>query len=934
LPEPGEPPLDIAVGSKLLQYTIVRRVGAGGMGVVYEAEDSKLGRRVALKFLSAEAEQDSSALERFKQEARAASALNHPNICTIYAIEECDGQSFIAMELLEGQSLAEKINGHALPLDKILDIGIQVSDALDVAHQRGIVHRDLKPANIFITTRGQAKILDFGLAKLIRERRATMETIGGDAPTFAAPHLTSPGTAVGTVAYMSPEQARGEELDGRSDLFSMGSMLYEMATGQIPFAGSTSAVVFSEILLRNPPAPTEFNAALSPKLEEIIGKALEKDVDLRYQSAAEMRGDLKRLKRDSESGKVAVHSSTGFATGMPAAWSAAQPIRSSSGTSSAQTAAVPAHPSSPVIQAAREHKSRTGLVLVIVLVVLAAAAFGVYSLFQGRSGGVPTAFESITLDRLTDSGKVTLATISPEGRYLFDVHDDGRGTQSLWMRQIATGADKEIMPAIEARYVGLTFSPDGNYVYFVRNEPQQPQFNLLYQVPVLGGTPRLLIQDVDSAVSFSPDGKRLVFVRNSDTDGDTKMIIANADGTAQHVLAKLPLPGYRDPVWSPDGKSIAATVTDPGSESFGRLVELDVSSREEKTLYAANGILTKPVWLPDGKTVMLIFQDISTNWNGQIGEVGVRSGKFRRITNDLNIYNNSTLAITNDGKQLVSVQFTPNIGLYVMGAQPNAPAPKSIDDRGDTDAGWLPDGRLVVLDHDGHIATMNADGSNRTVMFSDRLFLSGLSICPGNRILFSMPNRATKAVNVFELTLPAGTPKAVTSGKVDQYSFCAPDGKYFLYTTLENGKRYVMRKSLDGGEAKRAYDGLAIFGAVSPDGKQMAVAAIEGTGINTKIVLKIKDANGGPAKSLPIDERISGALQFAADGKAVYYPINDRGVSNIVRQSLDGGDPVPVTNFDDLLIYHYAYDWGRNQLAVTRGHSNSDVVLIRNQRTE
>jgi len=236
--------LETLVGKSILHYTVVKKLGSGGMGVVYEAEDARLGRQVALKFLPRELEQDPQALERFKQEARAASALNHPNICTIYATEECEGQSFIAMELLDGQNLSEKINGHPLPLDKILDISIQITDALDVAHGKGIVHRDLKPANIFVTTRGQAKILDFGLAKLTHERRAALETVVSNAPPTAANMLTSPGMAVGTVAYMSPEQARGEPLDGRSDLFSLGSILYEMATGRIPFEGNTSAVIF------------------------------------------------------------------------------------------------------------------------------------------------------------------------------------------------------------------------------------------------------------------------------------------------------------------------------------------------------------------------------------------------------------------------------------------------------------------------------------------------------------------------------------------------------------------------------------------------------------------------------------------------------------------------------------------------------------------
>ncbi len=925
--------MDIAVGSSLLQYTIVRRLGAGGMGVVYEAEDSKLGRHVALKFLSDEAEQDASALERFKQEARAASALNHPNICTIYAIEECDGHSFIAMELLEGQSLAEKINGQAMPLEKILDIGIQVTDGLDVAHHKGIVHRDLKPANILITTRGQAKVLDFGLAKLIRERRAAMETVAADAPTYVPDHLTSPGTAVGTVAYMSPEQARGEALDGRSDLFSMGSILYEMATGRIPFAGTTSAVIFSEILTRNPPPPTEFNPAISPKLEEIIAKALEKDIDLRYQSAAEMRGDLRRLKRDSESNRVAAHSSTGFAAGTSAASSSAPSMPSSiSAEASPQGPAVPAHPSSPVIQAAREHKGRTGLILAIAVLVLAAAGFGVYSFLQGRGGSRPTAFQNMTLEKLTDSGKVRLATISPDGHYLFNVHDDGRGTQSLWIRHIATGSDKEIMPAIETRYTGLTFSPDGSYLYFVRIEPQRPDVGLLYQVPVLGGSPRLLIADVDSAVSFSPDGKRFVFLRNSSADADSKLIIANADGSNEHLLSKLPLPGYKDPAWSPGGNTIAACVLDPGGANLGRLVGLDPETGKERTLYAAIAMLNKPAWLPDGRTLAFVFQDVATNWDGQIGEVSARNGKFRRITNDLNNYSTLTLAATADAKQLVAVQSTPVLGLYTLSSEPNAPsAPTMIDNHEDANVGWLPDGRLVAIDADGHIATMNADGSNRTVVFSERLFMHDLSVCQdGRRVLFSMPNKETKRLNIFLLDLQSGTAKPITSGKADQHSFCSPDSKFFLYTKLENGKSLLMRMSLAGGEARQIYDGIVQFASLSADRKTMAVGALEGTGVDTKLVIQLVDPNGGPPmKTIQPSPAITGLMTFSPDGQSLYYPINERGVSNLVRQSIDGGDPVPVTNFNDLWIYDYSYDWNNKKLAVTRGRTTSDAVLIK-----
>jgi len=476
------------IGQTISHYRVTGQLGSGGMGVVYEAQDLTLGRRVALKFLPAGLAHDQGALDRFMLEARAASALNHPNICTIYAVESDTGQSFIAMELLEGQSLNQKLNG-ALPTDRLLDIGIQLADALDAAHAKGIIHRDIKPANIFITHRGQVKVLDFGLAKLVRTDAFNAETISllpeGQVPA----HLTSPGSTVGTIAYMSPEQARGEELDTRTDLFSLGAVLYQMATGQLPFTGNTSALVFNSILERDPIPPLQLNSALPPKLQDVIGKLLEKDRELRYQSAADLRGDLKRLKRDSESSRQPAFLASSATVAVPGS---SQSVRTATG-------------SSVVVVAASRHLAKTGLAAFAVLVVLAAAGYGVYA-FLNRNRPMP--FQNISITKVTDTGKARLVAISPDAKYILNVVDD-KGQQSLWLRNLPTNSNTQVVAPADVDYAGLRFSPDGNYLYFTRTEPGSRELRYLYRAPLLGGTPQRLATDIDSNVTFSPDGKQL-----------------------------------------------------------------------------------------------------------------------------------------------------------------------------------------------------------------------------------------------------------------------------------------------------------------------------------------------------------------------------------------------------------------------------------------
>jgi eukaryotic-like serine/threonine-protein kinase len=904
----------LTLNTRLDHYEIRSLLGKGGMGEVYLGEDIRLHRKVALKILPAAVASDQDRMRRFKQEAQAAAALNHP-LAHIYEIGESEGTRFMAMEYIDGATLRDKIHRDKASLQEVLKYLTQVAEGLTKAHEAGIVHRDLKPDNIMITRDDYAKILDFGLAKLIEPQRKTgagSTELREVATAIMARHSLA-GTVMGTAGYMSPEQAQGKvnEIDRRSDIFSFGCILFEAVTGHKPFAAASVIQSLHKVVYEPAPPIKDFFPSAPADLQRILQRCLAKDREERYQTIKDVALELKKVRRGMAASELD--------TTLPPSGSGRPSIKQST------------RPTSSAEYIATEIKRHKKGIAIIFAAVVVACGYGLYKFASQKR--TSTSSPPIKVTRLTATGKVLTGSIAPDGKHVVYAVEDA-GQQSIWVREVAALSNVQIVPPSEATYANFSFTGDGKYLYFNKREKNGP--DSLYQMPAFGGMPLKIAENVTARAALSSDDKRIAFIRGGFFEKENSLVVANSDGSGEQVLAthKFPLNFYFGGIaWTPDGKSITC-VAGPHAQ---KLIEVPLDGGTERPIKTPNWFSVIDVeWLPEAGGLIVAAREQSRSSPVQIWHLSYPSGEARRITNDFSDYINLTLNADASTLVVIKRDLTSHIWLAPDGDPNRAQQLTTGSGRqdGNPSVKWTPDGRLIydsTASGSIHTWIMNADGSEQRQLTDGGYEDQGAHVSHDGRYIVFSSNR-TGARHIYRMDIDGNNLKQLTNGADEAGPFFSPDGRWVICSSNNYSSWKV---PVDGGELiPLTKDSWA--SDISADGKLIAYVRPAGTGLFLWNIIIMPFEGGPPFRTFDVTSESRPNSRWTPDGRSIIYNLTRggvlSGVTNLWIQSLDGGPPKPLTNFTSGIFF--SFDWSRDakRLVYGRGTTSSDVVLIRNFR--
>ena len=936
--------MTLDLGTKLGRYEIRSKIGEGGMGEVYLAQDTKLDRIVAVKVLPAELANDQSRMRRFAQEARTASSLSHPNVAHIYEIEEIDGLHFIAMEYIDGETLRERIS-RPIDLLETLEISIQIAAALVAAHSAGITHRDIKPDNVMLRHDGYVKVLDFGLAKL------NEPTSAADPEALTRAKIkTDPGTVMGTVGYMSPEQARGQTVDSRTDIWSLGVVIFQMLTSHLPFEGSSNNDVIASILGKEPPPLARYARDVPEALEWIVTKALTKDREERYQTAKEMSVDLRRVKQRLDAQAEIQRSSAPESPHVTSSKATMIAGRGSSQPAATQTGAVSTAPAVSsaeyIVQGIKRHRLAIAALLVVVCGALVGVGVLIYK--YASANRLPSSPAALKFVRLTSGGRVGneeiqgSVSISPDGKFVVFLTVDDQGRATWYLRQVSTNSSVKIFGPVESTYgSGTTFSPNGEFVYLVNADRTTPD-GALFRVSVIGGAVQKILEGIWSSITFSPDGKQIAYVRLFPSTGESWLVISNADGSGTpQTIAKRKLPEYLSkdgPSWSPDGQRIALGANSVPEVANATVVEVPIKGGPERAITKQQWAeIRRVLWMSDGKGLVITADPSALSFGTQVWQLLYPGGEVRRITNDLNGYGSVSLGLTADGQTIATVQedFTRNIWLVTPG-QDSARQISNGKNEGVLSLDETADGRIVYIDNAGNgyeIWSMKLDGSDKRQLTSDGAVKIWATVTPDSRYILFNSNR-TGGFNIWRMDMDGNGQKQLTNNETFAiFAIGSNDGKSVVYQSLRGSRWALLKMSIDGGDASEVTDRQCVSPAISPDGKSIACYSPDDKA-SLKWQIAIVPFAGGPATKLidlPTTVSIDPGPRWTPDGRSIVY-IDNSGASNLYSQPIDGAAAKPLTKYKS--DYINSCNWTRDgkHLIIGRGPTVDDVVLIKDFR--